>query len=191
MVDQAAITMVKDIVTILGVIGGFTYYVMNVRATQRTQQLALKAQENSLETRQLELLLNHNQDLVENGISDYYLIMNAEWDDFEDYDRKYGLMNNQEFVHRIRRLWSRYNVTGLMIRDGVIDVETFVEYIGDAPVTVWDKYGEIIQELRKRYQLPTFMYGIEFLHGEINKYRIEKGWGRKVLDEMPDNEIRT
>ncbi len=31
--------MVKDIVTILGVIGGFTYYVMNVRATQKNQQL--------------------------------------------------------------------------------------------------------------------------------------------------------
>jgi len=35
MVDTAVLTMVKDIVTILGVIGGFTYYVMTVRASQR------------------------------------------------------------------------------------------------------------------------------------------------------------
>jgi len=30
MIDPAVLTMVKDVVTILGVISGFTYYVMNV-----------------------------------------------------------------------------------------------------------------------------------------------------------------
>jgi len=57
MVDLAALSMVRDIVTILGVVGGFTYYVMTVRATQRNQALSLKAQEQQLETRQAQFFM--------------------------------------------------------------------------------------------------------------------------------------
>jgi len=57
MVDPTVLTMVRDIVAILGVIGGFTYYVMTVRSSQRNQTLSLKAQEQALETRQAQLFM--------------------------------------------------------------------------------------------------------------------------------------
>ena len=53
MVDLAALSMVRDIVAILGVVGGFTYYVMTVRASQRNQR-------HQLETRQALFLLDLN-----------------------------------------------------------------------------------------------------------------------------------
>ena len=39
-------------------------------------------------------------------------------------------------------------VAGLMIRDGLVDVQTYINYIGDAPIQMWNKYKEIIVEFR-------------------------------------------
>ena len=42
---------------IFGVLAGFTYYVITVRNAQRVRELTLKAQEQSLETRQTQLFM--------------------------------------------------------------------------------------------------------------------------------------
>ena len=68
--------MVRDIVTILGVIGGFTYYVMTVRATQKNQQLSSIYDIMSV-YRDEKMYRQYNESL------------NYEWTDYDDFDRKY------------------------------------------------------------------------------------------------------
>ena len=51
------LSIIRDLVAIFGVIAGFSYYVLTVRANQRNQELALKAQQLQLETRQAQLLM--------------------------------------------------------------------------------------------------------------------------------------
>ena len=50
MVDPVTLQMVRDVVAIFGVIAGFTYYVLTVRSSQRTQR-------QQLETRQAQLFM--------------------------------------------------------------------------------------------------------------------------------------
>jgi len=49
-VDPVTLQMVRDVVAIFGVIAGFTYYVLTVRSSQRTQR-------QQLETRQAQLFM--------------------------------------------------------------------------------------------------------------------------------------
>ena len=66
-----------------------------------------------------------------------------------------------------------------MIRDGLLDIKTYMEYLGDSPIQVWMKYKDIIEEFMRQFQLPTYLIGMEILAEELNKYRIKQGWGPK------------
>ena len=105
--------------------------------------------------------------------------MSLEWEDFDDFVDRYGVANNPDNYNKRISIWKGHNVSGLMIRDGLLDVETFMDYIGDAPIQVWMKYKNIIEEFRRQFELPTYLLGMEILAEELNKYRIEKGWGPK------------
>ena len=58
------LSTIRDLVAIFGVIAGFSYYVLTVRANQRNQEIAmknqelmLKAQQQTVETRQAQLFM--------------------------------------------------------------------------------------------------------------------------------------
>ena len=70
-------------------------------------------------------------------------------------------------------------VAELMTRDGLVDVQTYNNYIGDAPIQMWNKYKEIIVEFRNIFEFPDYMIGMEYLADELDKYIIMKGWGPK------------
>ena len=179
----------------LGVCLAMVYYVLNLRITQRNQELTLKAleqsaksQQQSLETRQIQALLGFNQEVastLRGNVRLYLEIMNAQWDSFDDFYHKYSQRVQPEQHGYRMALWNRYNVIGLMIRDGMIDVKSYVDYMHDTPVVVWEKYRDIILEYRKRYHLPNYLSGFEFLAEEINRYRVRMGWGLKTPDDLP------
>jgi hypothetical protein len=58
MVELATLQAVSYIMGSLGVFVAAIYYVYNMRISQKNQELALKAQEQTLETRQAQLLMN-------------------------------------------------------------------------------------------------------------------------------------
>jgi hypothetical protein len=53
----------------------------------------------------------------------YFEIMNYEWKDYEDFEKKYGSDNNVEAASKRYSLWSDYNHVGTMMRKGIISVE--------------------------------------------------------------------
>jgi len=167
------LSLIRDVVAIFGVIAGFSYYVLTVRANQRNHKIAT-------ETRQIQYLQNIVQEQIEGSPEDFQEIMSQEWSNFDDFLEKYGIGNNPR-NYRIRNsIWRGYNTAGLMLRDGLIDVETYIEYLGDVPIQVWMKYGDIIREFREIFQLPCYMIGMEYLATELDKYRLKKGWGEKA-----------
>ena len=176
MVDLALLQSVSYIAGALGVCIAAIYYVLVLRTNQRNMKT-------TLETRQIQALLGINQERTSIEVPLYSAFMNAEWVNFDDYNEKYGSSKNPELFNFAIRIWSRYNISGLMIRDGLINVDAYVEYIGDAPAIVWDKYRDIVLEYRKRFHLPNYLSGFEFLANEINRYRVDKGWGAKTPDE--------
>jgi hypothetical protein len=177
-VDLSEIQAAYYMVAATGVLVAAAYYVITLRANQKTTKM-------TLETRQIQALLEYNQERTSIELPLYTQFMKAKWVSFDDFYEKYGAGSNPELFSFMTQLWNRYNISGLMIRDGLISVNAYVEYIGDAPAIVWDKYRDIILEYRRRFHLPCYQSGFEFIAGEINRYRIEKGWGAKTADIEP------
>ena len=180
MVDLAVLTMVKDIVTILGVVGGFTYYVMTVRATQRNQALSLKAQEQQMETREIQILLERNDQIIESGSMAWNDVLNMKWDNYEDFMSKYGYDGNPDLFQKRLSIWRNMNSCGIMVKDGLIKVESYIKHVGDNPPIIWEKFKDIILEQRLVFDNPDYFLGIEYLAGAVELYRKDRGWKPKI-----------
>ena len=161
---------------------------MTLRNNNKARALQLQAQEEATKTRQLQFLLEQNKEIIETSYTNidlYWKTMNTTWKDFNDFIERYGPDGDPEYFLYRNRIWRRFHVTGLMIRDGLLDIGVFMDYVGDTPILMWYKYKEIIEEFRVRFHLPTFLAGREYLAEECDKYRIQQGWGPKTLDDMP------
>ena len=185
MVTIEEIQAVYYMVAATGVLVAAGYYILNLRVSQKNQELNLKAQQQTLDTRQIQLLKEFDEDLTElYSSADSYVKMTKEkWKDFDDYMKKYGARNDPEGSNYRLKYWRRLNFYGLMVRDGVIDIDTFTDYLGDMAPLFWDKYRDVILEMRRRYHNPLWMNGFEYLANEVNQFRVRNGWGVKTPDD--------
>jgi hypothetical protein len=169
---MVTLEQVVYVVPILGLTASIFYYAKVLRNSNKAQQL-------QQETRKIQLLLEFNQGKIESaGLSSE--LLTAEWTDFNDWFTKYGQFNNPESYALRLNTWENFNVNVLLVRDGLIDIQTYIEYMGDMPLVHWEKYQDIIVELRERFLLPTYMSGYEFLAKEIEEYRNSHGWSPKT-----------
>ena len=176
MVDLAMLQVVRDLVAIFGVIAGFSYYVMTVRNAQKTrelslkaQELTLKAQEQALETRQAQLYMNlyatyHSPEFRELL---YKIMFHQEWKDYDEWKEKYGEENYQELV-AFGSVMGYFNGLGLLVRKGLIDVDTVYELLSSFVLWVWEKHLPIVQVKRDESNRP-FWNEFEYLYNEIMK----------------------
>ena len=102
-------------------------------------------------------------------------MMNMEWTDYEDHENKYGWKNNPEDYNSRVKIWRNMNYYGILVQDGLIDVSTYVRMISDGAPIVWDKFKDIIMELRRIEDNPVLYSGMEILAKETDKYRISRG----------------
>lgn len=156
-----------------------TYYIMNLKNTQKSLKLAQ-------ESRQIQLLFDYGESIEETyrNIKQHSEMANATWDGFDDYRDKFWYDQNPElFVYRSIK-FQKYHVNGLMVRDGLIDIEKFVEYNGDGVIMMWRKYKDVILKMRKAYHFPLWWIGFEYLAEDVDKYRIKMGWGAKTPDDF-------
>jgi hypothetical protein len=161
--------MVLSTLQTVGILVGIFYYIMTLRNQQRNQ-------EHSEETRKIQLLLDINKNIEELGSGvQYNEIMDMKWDSYDDFISKYGYENNPEAYRKRMRMWRVMHVNGLLVRDGLIDVRALVDYTSGGSLYMWRKFKDIIEESRRLYHRPDYLFGLEYLAGEIEKYRLSQG----------------
>ena len=156
------IGMIRDLVAIFGVIAGFTYYVLIVRNSQRTQQL-------QLDTRQAQLFMTVHDHFTSTM---FHRQGNAiryqwEWSDFDDFIEKYGPKNNLEAWSDLLSVFTVFESIGLLVREKLIDVDMVDELMLGLITRTWERIEPVIFEYRERFNWPQAGRSFEYLYNEM------------------------
>lgn len=171
------LSVIRDLATIFGVLAGFSYYVLTVRANQKNQKLALEAQKEATETRRLQIFMQlFNAFNTKENLDNLVELMNLKPDE-KTYREKYDSHVNPEFFAKRARVWYFYNSVGELYRMGLVDKDLLHRLNIDINVSmIWQNWGHIIELNRKRENMPDLWDGFEYLYEEIHNMRIEKGY---------------
>jgi len=157
MVTIEEIQAIYYMVAATGVLVAAGYYILNMRAT--------------LETRRIGLIENISSHVAnEEGQKRYFELMNYEWTNYEDFERKYGSENNPEAAAKRYAVLTGFNTMGMLVRKGMVKAEDVYDMgIGGIPL-FWEKYKPIVEESRRRYNGKEYCRSVEYLAGEMLKY---------------------
>jgi hypothetical protein len=136
------LSVIRDFVAIFGVIAGFSYYVLTVRATRRNQDL-------QLETRQAQLFMQIYDRVWSKETQDALNILWSFPYSNEEFEKRFteDFAFQRAFTH-----WAYiYERVGLLLKAGLFKVEL----VFDSSTTInsiideWEKYRDSIYKFRE------------------------------------------
>ena len=164
----------------ISIVVAVIYHIMTLRNTRKNQDL-------QLETRQSQLFMQLFQyQISKERYQDAWTLTEMEWDDFDDFARKYdSSVNIENFAMRYNR-WYFWEGMGLLLKKGLVDREMIFYLLGSGfgVLTDWDKFGSIIKEMRVRLDQPNMNIWFEYLAEEMKKMTEEKGVPWKPPETM-------
>ncbi|MCW4050176.1 MAG: DUF4760 domain-containing protein [Candidatus Bathyarchaeota archaeon] len=167
------LSVIRDLVTIFGVIAGFSYYVLTVRNAQKTRELTLKAQKQSADTRQAQLLMQIYSHLREDKFNTHYTgLFRYEWEDYDDYREKFG--DDLEFRAMMNYVCSFFEGVGVLVYRKFLDPQLVDDLMSSYVFRVWEKIGPYIKEARIRRNRPELWDKFEYLYDETMKIYVQE-----------------
>ena len=123
------LSVIRDVVVIFGVIAAFSYYVLIVRNSQRTQQL-------QLETRQAQLFMQLYDRLNDREFCESYgrVVWRFEWEDFEDWRKKYEPVADLDAWTCWVSVARYFLGIGTLVKRKLVDVDMVADLM-DGPVS--------------------------------------------------------
>jgi hypothetical protein len=186
MVDLALLQSVSYIAGALGVCVAAVYYMMNIRISQRNQELTLKAleqsaraqeltlksQEQNLETRQAQLFM---------GIYD----RSQEVEFLKNWNQVMGRdLKEAEALWDMESVWSDYSWTsiakyfegiGVLVKRGLVSADLVYDYMPTLVTSFWERYAPLVGRIREAKSWPQAALMIEYLAVEMEKVARERG----------------
>ena len=154
---------------------GVLYYIFIMRNNQRTRELALKAQETALETRQAQLFMQiYSIFQSSEWWMNYYSSLARQYDDYDDWVAKYGRDANPEAASRSAAVALYFEGIGVLVKKGLIDSNIVADLMQTPIIQYWDSIEDVILEMRDRTDNPAILEWVEYLYNEI-KSILEKG----------------
>jgi hypothetical protein len=165
-----------------GVLVAAVFYILNLRMSQRNQEISmknqelmLKAQEQTLENRRIEMLDNIAVRVSsEESMKIFYELMNHDWTDYADFNTKYGSENNLDATAKRISRYNSYNRMGTWMRRGLVNIVELYDLMGPGVAYFWEKYKPIIEETRRRTSGPDYCRNMEYLAAEMLKFMQSK-----------------
>jgi hypothetical protein len=157
--------MVLSTIQTIALVVGIIYYLTIMRNQQRSQKHAE-------DTRKIQLLMQ------------LYGSQNVDWSirrqevinmDFKDLDDFWEKADRPTFA-KVGITWSEWNILGLLLKNGFIDDDMMFEFLQyRGPIYHWERYGEIIKEMRIRHGFYSLGTGFEYLAEKMTVYREKQG----------------
>jgi len=161
---------IVDLLTPLSITVGVIYYVMVLR--------------NQNKTRQIQLLMQLSEGYTVETSRITVELMYMEWDDYDEFERKYGSDNNPENFAKRMASWNRWNTQGMLLMNGLVSPDLLFGSGRAGVMFHWEKFGEGIKEIRRRYSMPLYCVGFEHLAVECKKYHEQRGYEIEVPDTL-------
>jgi hypothetical protein len=163
MIDPVSLQMVRDVVTIFGVIAGFGYYVLTVRNNQRNQRL-------QLETRQAQLFMqiynvSHNDpSYLEAQRRCFELEINS----YEEYLK---IQENEDDRKALARVGMFYEGLGVLVKEGYVSIRLVALLMTGTTRMLWERlYKSWVEEGREKMNYRRFRSEAEYLYDELMEY---------------------
>ena len=126
---------------------------------------------NSNKTRQTQVIMN----LISSFFSTetrlvFEQMMMMQWDDYEDFRRKYDSSVNPENYSYRYNLWKMFDNLGYMLHQGLTDIDTIYNLLGGANLLLfWEKFSPIVLKQRENYGESDYFEWWEYLIDEVSK----------------------
>lgn len=162
------------VLTGIGIIVAIIYYTLTLRDSNKTRDLALKAQEQALETRQAQLFMQVFHRFYEPDFFDTFTqVVNWKWTDYKDFIEKYGWKNNPEAFYREGSVAAYFEGVGLLMYLDFLDIKLVHGLLFRHVKLFWEKINPVSVEMRKRLRMPHIDQWVEYLYSELIKYDME------------------
>jgi hypothetical protein len=170
---EITLPIILQFIQTLGILVGIFYYVMTIRTNQRNQEIAIRNQELTLETRQAQLFMQWYQKFSDSseGIQSMIVLKNAK---FETAGEWIKLMETDELFRKTMSAYgSFYEGLGVIVKEGLLNVRWIALMWGGATTMYWNLMEPIIEDLREFYDYPRMHSETEYVCREVIKYMEE------------------
>jgi hypothetical protein len=150
------------------------YYIM----TLRVQQANMKQ---TLETRQAQFMMQLNESMTNVEVYKNWIeLMNMEWADLDDFERKWGTGGNPEAASKRFSIWWRYGFLGQLLKRDLVDREWLYDAFSTLVLQQWFKWEPIIIRVRKIFNNPQWNADFEYVAKEMIKMDEQRGIKRRI-----------
>ena len=111
------------------------------------------------------------------GLEAFFQLTNWEWDDYDDYQQKYGPFTHPDQAALMESQTSYFEGLGILVQDGMVDINIVYRIAGRRINQLWYTFESVIKDIREmaRGPGPDYAESFEYLANEMIKIRREKG----------------
>jgi hypothetical protein len=162
--------MVLSTLQTIALIVGIVYYIAIMRNQQKNQELTLKSQEQALETREAQLMMQLWNSWMQYRDS-YDVWRDIEYKDFDDFWERYG--SDPSFMATSGRILSWFENVGVLVKEGLLDIRLIALMYAGATRQVWEKLEPLMDGFREKFDYPRVWSETVYLCEALMKYMEE------------------
>jgi hypothetical protein len=99
------------------------------------------------------------------------LILDWEYNGFEDFMGKYGPASNRQAFIKFSNYMNQFERMGIYVKHGLISAELMDDFMSGSIINFWNKYGPFIEEFRVYRNNPAAWEHVEYLYNQIKPIR--------------------
>ena len=168
MVDLAEIQAAYYMVAATGVLVAAIFYILNLRVSQRNMKATLQTRKLQLATSLADNLFN------EEGFQRYCELMNMEWKDYDDFEKKYGSDFNPDNYAKRTTCSYTFNMVGTLLKEKLVEPEMLYDMGMIGASFIWYKFDDVLLDQRKRYMGADHYVNFELLAKEMMRIKVER-----------------
>ena len=164
MVDQLTLQTVGILLGGISLTVAAIYYTITIR--------------NQTKSRQTQIFMQlYEEKYDREGLEAFFQLRNWQWDDYNDYQQKYGPRTHPEEAAIMESQISYFEGLGILVQEGMVDTDIVYKIAGRRINQIWYTFEAAIEGIREMPRGPGSDYAesFEYLANEIIKLRRQNG----------------